>query len=125
MLTELQEVAVEKMAKAEKLSPMQVADAEDIIGDWLADHGVGDGWDLAATLVAAGVDEGWLDEIADAAIGVAVRRDPLGDLCAGDRATDDRNRGLPPSASPIWSEQPNSIRSSTVPPIRRSTCMTA
>ncbi|HWI02008.1 MAG TPA: cyclic nucleotide-binding domain-containing protein, partial [Propionibacteriaceae bacterium] len=65
VLTELQEVAVEKMAKAEKLSPMQVADAEDVIGDWLDDHGVGDGWDLAATLVAAGVDEEWLDEIAD------------------------------------------------------------
>ena len=65
VLTELQEVAVEKMAKAEKLSPMQVADAEDVIGDWLDDHGVGDGWDLAATLVAAGVDEAWLDEIAD------------------------------------------------------------
>jgi signal transduction histidine kinase len=65
VLTELQEVAVEKMAKAEKLSPMQVADAEDVIGDWLDDHGVSDGWDLAATLVAAGVDETWLDEIAD------------------------------------------------------------
>jgi signal transduction histidine kinase len=65
VLTELQEVAVEKMAKAEKLSPMQVADAEDVICDWLDDHGVGDGWDLAATLVAAGVDEAWLDEIAD------------------------------------------------------------
>ena len=65
VLTELQEVAVEKMAKAEKLSPMQVADAEDVIGDWLDDHGVGDGWDLAATLVASGVDEAWLDEIAD------------------------------------------------------------
>jgi signal transduction histidine kinase len=65
VLTELQEVAVEKMAKAEKLSPMQVADAEDVIGDWLDDHGVGDGWDLAPTLVAAGVDEAWLDEIAD------------------------------------------------------------
>ena len=65
VLTDLQEVAVEKMAKAEKLSPMEVADAEDVIGDWLDDHGVGDGWDLAATLVAAGVDEAWLDEIAD------------------------------------------------------------
>jgi signal transduction histidine kinase len=65
VLTELQEVAVEKMAKAEKLSPMQVADAEDVICDLLDDHGVGDGWDLAATLVAAGVDEAWLDEIAD------------------------------------------------------------
>jgi signal transduction histidine kinase len=63
-LTELQEAAVEKMAKAEKLSPLQVADAEDVLGDWLADHGVEDGWDLAPTLVAAEVDEAWLDELA-------------------------------------------------------------
>ena len=55
-LTELQETAVERMAKAEKLSPMQVADAEDELTDWLDDHGVDDGWDLAPALVAAGVD---------------------------------------------------------------------
>jgi signal transduction histidine kinase len=65
VLTELQETAVEKMVKAEKLSPLEVADAEDVLGDWLDDHGVSEGWDLAATLVAAGVDEAWLDEIAD------------------------------------------------------------
>jgi signal transduction histidine kinase len=65
VLTELQESAVERMAKAEKLSPLQVGDAEDALTGWLEDHGVDDGWDLAPTLVAAGVDEGWLDEIAD------------------------------------------------------------
>jgi signal transduction histidine kinase len=64
-LTELQETAVERMAKAEKLSPSQVADAEDELTDWLDDHGVDDGWDLAPALVAAGVRTEWLDEIAE------------------------------------------------------------
>ncbi len=64
-LTDLQEAAVERMAKAEKLSPMEVGDREDELGDWLDDHGVIGGWDLAPTLVSAGVDTGWLDEVAE------------------------------------------------------------
>ena len=64
VLTELQEAAVEKMVKAEKLSPLQVADAEDALSDWLDDHDVEGGWELAPILVAAGFDETWLDEIA-------------------------------------------------------------
>ena len=64
-LTDLQEAAVEKMAKAEKLTPMQVGEAEDEVTDWLEDHGISDGWDLAPTLVAAGVHTDWLDEIAE------------------------------------------------------------
>jgi signal transduction histidine kinase len=63
-LTELQENAVERMAKTEKLSPMEVGDAEDALTGWLEDRGLDDGWDLAPPLVAAGVDESWLDEIA-------------------------------------------------------------
>ena len=64
-LTDLQEAAVERMAKAEKLSPVQVSEAEDEISDWLDDHGIDDAWDLAPTLVAAGVDTDWLDEVAE------------------------------------------------------------
>ena len=61
-LTELQETAVERMAKTPtKLTPMEVGDAEDELGDWLDDHGVDDAWDLAPALVAAGVDADWLD----------------------------------------------------------------
>jgi signal transduction histidine kinase len=63
-LTDLQEAAVERMAKAEKLSPVEVGDREDVLADWLDDHGVAGGWDLAPTLVAAGVDTAWLDDIA-------------------------------------------------------------
>ncbi|MCW2810965.1 MAG: histidine kinase [Friedmanniella sp.] len=65
VLTELQEAAVEKMAKVEKLTPMQVGDAEDELTDWLEDRGVDDAWDLAPTLVAAGVKVDWLEEVAD------------------------------------------------------------
>jgi len=64
-LTDLQEAAVERMAKAEKLSPMEVSEAEDEISGWLDDHGIDDGWDLAPTLVAAGVDSEWLEEVAE------------------------------------------------------------
>ena len=65
VLTEVQEAAVERMAKAEELTPIQVAEAEDELGDWLEDHGVADGWDLAPALVAAGVEVDWLDEVAE------------------------------------------------------------
>jgi signal transduction histidine kinase len=64
-LTDLQESAVEQMVKAEKLSPMEVSDAEDALSDWLDDHAVAGAWDLAPTLVAAGVNTDLLDEIAD------------------------------------------------------------
>ncbi len=64
-LTDLQEAAVEQMAKAEELSPMQVSEAEDEIGDWLTDHGIDDAWDLAPALVASGVNLDWLDEVAE------------------------------------------------------------
>ena len=65
MLMEVQEAAVEQMAKAEELTPIQVAEAEDELSDWLDDHGVEDGWDLAPPFVAAGVKVGWLDEVAE------------------------------------------------------------
>ncbi len=64
-LTDLQESAVEQMVKAEKLSPMAVSDAEDALSDWLDDHDVAGAWDLAPTLVAAGVSTDLLDEIAE------------------------------------------------------------
>ncbi len=64
VLVEVQDAALERMAKVDELSPLEVADAEDAIGDWLEGHGVADGWDLAPALVAAGVDPDWLDEVA-------------------------------------------------------------
>jgi signal transduction histidine kinase len=60
-LVKLQEAAVERVAKAPKLEPMEANDAEDELGDWLDEHGVSGGWDLAPTLVAGGLDVEWVD----------------------------------------------------------------
>ena len=61
-MVKLQEAAVERVAKAPKLSPMETSDAEDELGDWLEARDVAGGWDLAPTLVAAGLDVEWLDK---------------------------------------------------------------
>jgi signal transduction histidine kinase len=60
VLVKLQEEAVERVAKAPKLGPMEASDREDELGDWLEEHGVSGGWDLAPTLVNSGVDVEWL-----------------------------------------------------------------
>jgi signal transduction histidine kinase len=59
-LVKLQEEAVERVAKAPKLGPLEASDAEDELGDWLEDNGVSGGWDLAPVLVNAGLDVPWL-----------------------------------------------------------------
>ncbi len=61
-LTDLQETAVENLAKAPQLTPMQASDAEEAISDWLDDHGQDSGWELAPTLVASGITPQWLDD---------------------------------------------------------------
>ncbi|MGZ3146362.1 ATP-binding protein [Lentzea chajnantorensis] len=60
-LVKLQEKAVERVAKAPKLSPLETSDAEDEVSDWLDDHGVSGGWDVAPVLVAGGLDVEWLE----------------------------------------------------------------
>jgi signal transduction histidine kinase len=67
-LIRLQEDAVEHVAKAPVLTPVEAADREDEIGDWLDGHGVSGGWDVAPVFVQAGLDVGWLDRVA-AAVG--------------------------------------------------------
>jgi signal transduction histidine kinase len=65
-MVDLQEAAVERMAKiTRELSPMETSQAEDELGDWLDDHDVQGGWDVAPVLVAAGADEAWLEELAE------------------------------------------------------------
>jgi signal transduction histidine kinase len=68
-LIRLQEEAAERVSKAPTLSPMEASDAEDEVGDWLEAHGVDDGWQLAPTFVQAGLDTGWLDQVAAAVDG--------------------------------------------------------
>ena len=62
-LIRLQEEAAERVPKALALTPLEASDREDAIAGWLDDHGVRDGWDLAPTFVAAGLDAAWLDHV--------------------------------------------------------------
>jgi signal transduction histidine kinase len=63
-LTRLQHDAVEHVANALPLTPIETSDREDEIADWLADHAIGEGWNLAPTFVQAGLDTDWLDQVA-------------------------------------------------------------
>jgi signal transduction histidine kinase len=59
----LQERAVEQVAKAPELSPLEASDREDEFTDWFDGHGIDGGWDLAPTFVQSGLEVGWLDEV--------------------------------------------------------------
>ena len=45
-------------------TPMQASDDEDAVIEWLDDHGVRSGWELAETLSAAGIGTTWLERVA-------------------------------------------------------------
>jgi len=62
-LIRLQEEAADRVPKAQALTPLDASDREDAITDWLEAHDIGDGWQLAPTFVAAGLDTGWLDHV--------------------------------------------------------------
>jgi signal transduction histidine kinase len=64
-LSSVQEEAVERLGKASKLSPMETSDAEDALTDWMDEHDMRAGWEIAPTLVAAGVDIEWLDRVTE------------------------------------------------------------
>lgn len=63
-LIEIQERTAEQVAKATPLSPLEASDREDALGDWLEDHDIAGGWQLAPAFVQAGLDTGWLDQVA-------------------------------------------------------------
>lgn len=65
-LTKVQEKFIERMATAEELTPMQVADREDELGEWIEEREVQGGWDLAPVFVAAGITTSDLDELSNA-----------------------------------------------------------
>jgi signal transduction histidine kinase len=62
-LVSLQEAAAERVAKAPKLSAVEIGDREDEMADWLDAHRVASSWDVAPTLVAAGLDVAWMDGV--------------------------------------------------------------
>jgi signal transduction histidine kinase len=56
--------ALEQRRQAPALSPLETSDREAEMADWLEDRGVASAWDIAPTLVAAGVGVDWLEELA-------------------------------------------------------------
>ncbi|MGW2639896.1 cyclic nucleotide-binding domain-containing protein, partial [Streptomyces sp. NPDC001348] len=70
-LIEIQERTAERVAKAPVLSPLEASDREDALADWLDDHGIAQGWQLAPTFVQAGLDIDWLEQVA-AAVGAEI-----------------------------------------------------
>jgi signal transduction histidine kinase len=62
-----QEEFVKKVRHAPALSPLEASDREDELGDWLDDHGVPGGWELAPIFVAGGLEIDDLEAVATAA----------------------------------------------------------
>jgi len=56
--------AVAHLVDRPMLSPLEQSDREDELATWLDEHGVEDGWELAPTFAGAGLDQAWLDELA-------------------------------------------------------------
>jgi signal transduction histidine kinase len=65
VLVTIQEEVAEQVAKSKslELTAIETSDREDVIGDWLDDHGIAGGWDYAPTFVEAGLDTDWLERI--------------------------------------------------------------
>jgi signal transduction histidine kinase len=57
--------ALEHRREAPTLTPLEASDREDELVDWMENHGVTGAWDIAPTLVAAGVDLSWLEKFAE------------------------------------------------------------
>jgi len=55
--------ALASRREAPNLSPIEASDREDEVADWLADHGIASAWDIAPTLVTAGLGVDWLEEL--------------------------------------------------------------
>jgi len=68
VLIRLQEEALERYAdtrRADAVGALETSDLEDRLTDWLDDHGLPEGWRVSPALVQAGIDEVWLDRVAE------------------------------------------------------------
>lgn len=64
-LVSIQDEVAEQVAKSksQELTALETSDREDLIGDWLDEHGIAGGWDYAPTFVEAGLDVDWLERV--------------------------------------------------------------
>ncbi len=70
-LLELLGEAVQRARSAPTLSTLESGDLEDELGDRLSEAGVENPWEVAATLVSAGLDEAWLGRVLECSGGSA------------------------------------------------------
>ncbi|MFH7030430.1 MAG: ATP-binding protein [Heteroscytonema crispum UTEX LB 1556] len=76
-LAELQKDAIARVQTAAKLDPITQSDKEDEITDWLEAHNIANAWKISPTLVTAGLDINWLENV----------RENAGKLLLGDVLT--------------------------------------
>ncbi|MDF1603214.1 ATP-binding protein [Nocardioides sp. YIM 152315] len=62
-LVNLLDRTVERLGTTDDHTPLEASDREDDVVGWLDDHAVDDAYDLAPTLVQAGLDRHWLGEV--------------------------------------------------------------
>ena len=65
ILQDLQQQAIAHQEQEQSLSPLEQSDREDRLADWLSDLGVEDAWELAPSLVCAGIEQSQLSTLAD------------------------------------------------------------
>jgi signal transduction histidine kinase len=66
LLVKLVDEAIGRLPTAPARGPLETADLEDAVTDWLDDRRIGNGWDLAPAIVAASIGPDELDQIAAA-----------------------------------------------------------
>lgn len=64
ILVDISDHASAALVEPPALTPLQKADLEESLGEWLDEHEVGDAWDIAPVFAEAGLDTGWLDGVA-------------------------------------------------------------
>jgi signal transduction histidine kinase len=67
LLVDVQEEAVRAVPEAPKLTALEESEREDALNDWLDEHEVPNGWELAPIFVGAGTTPEFLDKVADGA----------------------------------------------------------
>jgi signal transduction histidine kinase len=66
LLVKLLDDAIGRLGTAPARGPLETADLEDAVTDWLDDHGIAKSWELAPAIVAASIHTEKLDQIAAA-----------------------------------------------------------
>lgn len=82
-LVQIVDGAAERAGHAAALSPLETADLEDVLSDWLDDHDISGRWELASTLAQARISTEELDQLATAAAEAGAAKDGAAKSLAG------------------------------------------